>query len=145
MVYLESKFKVFPIILITYLSAFPLLAVYLYFVSPDVSVIFPLLLLILIAIFWFKALRIRANSIKITQDSIMMRRYLGIGKPIEYKNIALDGFVNVFESGRGITYESIFILEKGKRIGCISSFYHKNFDALKLRLKENVTDLGERK
>ncbi|WJS94783.1 hypothetical protein NYQ10_22145 [Flavobacterium johnsoniae] len=145
MVCLESKFKVFPIILVAYLSAFPLLAFYLYFVSPSVSAIFPVLLLTLIVIFWFKALRIRANSIKITQNSIMTRRYFGLGKSIEYKSIALDGFVNVFESGRGITYESIFILEKGKRIGCISSFYHKNFDALKLRLKENVIDLGERK
>ncbi|WPO79063.1 hypothetical protein [Flavobacterium sp. KACC 22761] len=143
MSYLKSKFKIFPIILISYFSVLPLLTIWLYFFTPNVSVILPVLFLSGVGFFWFKILRVRACSIKINKEQITLRHYFGIGKPLVYVNAELDGFTTVFESAKGTDYESIFILEKGKRIGCVSSFYHKNFENLKLGVKENLVDLGE--
>lgn len=138
---LKSKFKILPIILISYLSVLPLLAIYLCFFTPNVSVVFPVLLLAGIGFFWFKVLRVRASGIKINKEQVIVRHYFGIGKPVVYINNELDGFITMFESAKGVSYESIFILKKGKRIGCVCNFYHKNFESLKSSLKENLVDL----
>lgn len=143
MIVVKSKFKIFPIVLISYLSALPLLAFYLCFISPKENTILAILFLLFIVVFWLTILKTRANSIKMYEDSISVKRYFGLGKSKVYKYAELDGFATIFESGKGSLYESVFILEDGKRVGCVSSFYHANFNALKSNLKENLVDISE--
>ncbi|RXM46792.1 hypothetical protein [Flavobacterium sp. YO64] len=143
MIIIKSKFKIFPIVLISYLSALPLLAVYLCFISLKENIILAVLFLLFVVVFWLTILKTRANSITMYEDGILVKRYFGLGKSKVYKYAELDGFATLFESGKGSLYESVFVLEEGKRVGCISSFYHSNFDALKLNLKSNLVDLVE--
>ncbi|OXB02134.1 hypothetical protein B0A75_03690 [Flavobacterium oncorhynchi] len=143
MIIIKSKFKILPIVLISYLSALPFLAVYLCFISLKENIILVVLFLLFVVVFWLTILKTRANRITMYEDGILVKRYFGLGKSKVYKYAELDGFGTLFESGKGSVYESVFILEEGKRVGCISSFYHSNFDALKLNLKKNLVDLVE--
>lgn len=140
----KSKFKIFPIVLISYLSALPLLLIIVCLVSPKLNVILAtLVVLSIVVVFWMTILKSRSHSVEMSKDDISVKRYFGLGELVVYKYSKLDGFVTVMESAKGSVYETIFFLQKGKRVGCISSFYHKNFENLKLRLKENLVDLGE--
>lgn len=143
MITLESRFKFLPILLISILSSFPFLAFYIYIISPKESVAFPLVMFIMIAYFWFALIRTRVHKVIIEKDKIIVKRYYGLGRSISYSFSELDGFVVLSESGRLGVSESLFILEKGKRVICVCSYYLSNFDNLKLVLKENLTDLGE--
>lgn len=105
--------------------------------------IYAILFFLFIVFFWFTVLRTRASSIKMYEDGFAIKRYFGLGKSSVYKYVQADGFVTIFETAKGGLYESIFILENGKRIGSISSFYHNNFDMLKLTLENNLTNLGK--
>lgn len=142
---MKSKFKVFPILLVSYISIAPLLVVYLSYKSPVAGMTLPIVFLLFILFFWLTVFRTRACYIQIDKNDITIKRYFGIGKRIVCNFSELDGFVTIYESGKlGIT-ESIFILKDGKRVGSISSFYHSNFVDLKKHLQNNLVDLGEKK
>ena len=113
-----------------------------YIISSE-SVVFPLLVFSMIAYFWFTLMRTRVHKVIIEKDTITVKRYYGLGRSITYDFSKLDGFVVLVESGKLGDSESLFILEKGKRVVCVCSFYISNFNNLKLVLKENLTDLGE--
>lgn len=143
MITLKSRFKFLPIFLVSILSIFPFLAISIYIISPKVSVFFPLLVFIMVAYFWFSIVRTRIHKVIIEKNNIIVKRYYGLGKAIGYNFNKLDGFVVLFESGKLGISESLFIVENGKRVVCVCSYYVSNFDNLKLVLKENLTDLGE--
>lgn len=143
MMSIKSKFKFLPILLISILSFFPFLAIYLFITSPKESVTFPLVVFIIVAYFWFALVRTRVYKVIIEKNNIIVKRYYGLGRSIAYNFSKLDGFVVLFESGKLGISESLFILEKGKRVVCVCSYYLSNFNNLKLVLKENLTDLGE--
>lgn len=105
----------------------------------------PVVCLLFIVFFWLTVLKTRANRVIIAKDSIQVNRYFGLGKSKVYDFSKLEGYITLFESGRLGESENLFILVEGKRVGCISSFYHKNFDSLKASLKEKVRDLGVKK
>ncbi|MFH6994342.1 hypothetical protein [Flavobacterium sp. FlaQc-48] len=140
---IKSKFKFWPIFLISILSFFPFLAIYIYITSPTESVAFPLVVFIIVAYFWFALVRTRVHKVIIEKNNIIVKRYYGLGRSAAYSFSKLDGFVVLFESGKLGISESLFILEKGKRVVCVCSYYLSNFNNLKLVLKENLTDLGE--
>ncbi|MGE6353617.1 hypothetical protein ACQKCJ_07020 [Flavobacterium sp. NPDC079362] len=139
----NSKFKISPILLISILSILPFLAIYIYVISPQESVAFPLVVFMIIVYFWFALVRTRVHKVIIEKNNIIVKRYYGLGRSIAYDFSKLDGFVVLFESGKLGVSESVFILEKGKRVVCICSYYLSNFNDLKLVLKENLNDLGE--
>lgn len=141
---IKSKFKIFPVLLVVYVSVLPLLVVYLSATSPVAGLILPVLFLAFIVFFWMTVFRTRACEIEIRDNVIIIKRYFGLGKSIDYDFDSLDGFITLFESSKGNFSESIFILKNGKRVGSISSFYHINFNQLKLVFKEKLIDLGER-
>lgn len=143
MITLESRFKFLPILLVSILSFFPFLALYIYIISPNESVAFPLVIFIMIAYFWFALIRTRVHKVIIEKNNIIVKRYYGLGRSKTYSCSELDGFVVLFESGKLGISESLFILEKRKRVICVCSYYLSNFNNLKLVLKENLTDLGE--
>ncbi|OXA65590.1 hypothetical protein B0A67_24075 [Flavobacterium aquidurense] len=143
MVTLKSRFRILPILLISILSIFPFLALYIYSISPKESLAFPLVVFIIVAYLWLALVRTRVHKVIIEKNNITVKRYYGLGRSIVYDFSKLDGFVVLFESGRLGVSESLFILEKGKRVVCVCSYYISNFNNLKLFLKENLTDLGE--
>jgi hypothetical protein len=145
MIAISSKFKFFPIFLIGFISFPPLLVLYVTFNSTESDRTGPVVLLLLVVLFWMTVLRTRANKVSIDGEFLRVRCYFGLGKTKGYDCNQLDGFITVFESGRMGVSENLFILEKGKRVGCVSDFYHSNFDQLKVVLKERTNDLGERK
>ncbi|MFQ6601988.1 hypothetical protein [Flavobacterium sp. C3NV] len=144
MMSIKSKFKLWPILLVSYLTILPLGVVYFSAMSPVAGMFLPILFLLFIVFFWLTVFRTRAYKVEMDGNTLIVKRYFGLGKSTAYNFNALDGFITLFESAKGTVHESVFILEKGKRIGSISSFYHSNFDQLKSILKDKLIDLGER-
>ena len=140
----QSKFKFLVIFLFLNITILPPLVIYLSATSPVADMVLPFLLLLFVVFFWLTVFRTRAYKLEIDGDTIIVKRYFGAGKSVNYDLKALDGFITIVESAKGGVYESIFILQDGKRVGSISSFYHSNFDQLKSILKEKLIDLGER-
>lgn len=138
----KSTFNFLAILIVSFVTILPFLVVYLSATSPVAGMILPVLLLVFVAFFWLTVFRTRAYKVEIEGNSIIVKRYFGIGKSIVYDFNTLDGFITLFESAKGSVYESIFILKNGKRVGSVSSFYHSNFDQLKLILKDKLIDLG---
>ena len=142
---IKSKFNFFAILIVSYITVLPVLAIYLSATSPVAGMVLPVLFLVFIVIFWVTVFRTRAHKIEIKGNIIIVKRYFGVGKPVVYDFSTLDGFIILFESAKGSVYESLFILKNGKRVGSVSSFYHSNFDLLKSILKDKMIDLGVRK
>ena len=140
----KSKFNFLAIFLVSFITVLPFLVVYLSATSLVAGMILPLLFLGFIVFFWLTIFRTRAYKVEIDGDIIIVKRYFGAGKPVVYDFRALDGFITVFESAKGSVYESLFILENGKRVGSVSTFYHSNFNQLQSILKDKLIDLGER-
>ncbi|WP_431242675.1 hypothetical protein ACQ9BO_23260 [Flavobacterium sp. P21] len=97
----------------------------------------------IIAYLWFALVRTRIHKVIIEKDNIIVKRYYGLGKTLVYNFSKLDGFVTLLENGKLGISESLFILENGKRVVCVCSYYLSNFSNLKLVIKENLPDLGE--
>jgi uncharacterized membrane protein len=140
----QSKFKFLVIFLVLNITILPPLVIYLSATSPVADMVLPFLLLLFVVFFWLTVFRTRAYKLEIDGDTIIVKRYFGAGKSVNYDLKTLDGFITIVESAKGGVYESIFILQDGKRVGSISSFYHSNFEQLKSILKEKLIDLGER-
>jgi len=143
MMVVNSKFKILSIFITSYVTILPLLLVYLCVTSPNAGMTLPVVFLLFILFFWLTIFRTRAHKVSFDKKTIRVKRYFGMGKSKIYDFNRLDGFITMFESGKLGVSETIFILEKGKRVGSISSFYHSNFENLKANLKENLIDLGE--
>lgn len=140
----NSKFKILPIFLASYITVLPLLLIYLCATSPVAGMTLPIVFLFFIVFFWLTVFRTRAFKVETDINTIIVKRYFGMGKSTIYNFNELEGFITLFESAKGTIHESVFILKNGKRIGSISSFYHSNFDQLKSILKDKLIDLGER-
>lgn len=140
----QSKFKFLVIFLVFYITILPPLVIYLSATSPVADMVLPVLFLLFVVFFWLTVLRTRAFKVEMDGNTVIIKRYFGLGKSIGYDLKTLDGFITIVESAKGGVYESIFILKDGKRAGSISSFYHSNFEELKSILKEKLIDLGER-
>lgn len=140
----KSKFNFFSILIVSYITVLPLLVIYLSATSPVAGMTLPFLLLVFVLFFWLTVFRTRAYKFEIEGDTIIVKRYFGAGRSAAYDFNTLDGFITLFESGKGVVSESLFILNNGKRVGSVSSFYHSNFDQLKSILKDNLIDLGVR-
>jgi hypothetical protein len=140
----NSKFKILPIFLASYLTVLPIMVVYLSAISPVAGLSLPIVFLLFVIFFWLTVFRTRAYKVEMDGNTIIVKRYFGLGKSTTYNFHELDGFITLFESAKGAVHESVFILKNKKRIGSISSFYHSNFDQLKSILKDKLIDLGER-
>ena len=102
----------------------------------------PILFLFFILVFWGTVFRTRAHRVTIDQQCVVVKRYFGLGKSESYALNSLDGFVSLFESGKLGVSENLFILQKGKRVVCISEFYHSNYGELKKILIERLINFG---
>lgn len=144
MMNIRSKFKSLPIFIATFLTVLPLLVIYLSFTSPEAGMLLPILLLLFVIFCWLTLFRTRAHKLTIDDRYIIVSRYFGLGKSKVYEINSLDGFIILFEVGKQGISEFLFILENGKRVASISTFYQSNFDELKQVLREKIRDLGEK-
>ncbi|WP_026934270.1 hypothetical protein [Christiangramia echinicola] len=127
------------------LSAFGLL--YLIIKYPDVNLILPSLYLTFVIYFWLTEFRTRAHRIEILNDKILKREYFGLGKEKIYKIKDVDGFYyssqpNTYGDFEYRDYEYIFIIQKGKRIACLSKFYLRNYKTIKPIIEKKIKNLG---
>jgi hypothetical protein len=141
----NSKFSFLVVFIAFFLAVLPVLLVFISFISPKASVILPILFMLFIVYFWLTEFRTRVCKLIINKENIVLRRYFGLGKSEIYDFKRLDGFITSFQSGKTGVFEFLFMLENGKRVGCVSSFYHCNYDELKEVLKEKMIDLGDEK
>lgn len=137
-----SKFKFLPILLASYISILPVMLIYLCYNSPYATMTLPILFLLFILVFWGTVFRTRAHRVTIDQQYVVVKRYFGLGKSESYALNSLDGFVSLFESGKLGVSENLFILQKGKRVVCISEFYHSNYGEFKKILIERLINFG---
>lgn len=144
MINIKSKFKLLAVLIASFLTILPPIAIYLSYISPEAGMILPIVFLLFIIIFWLTVFRTRAHKLAIDNKNIIVNKYFGLGKSKVYDISKLDGFITSFESGKLGVSEFLFILENGKRVACISSFYQSNFDELKEILKRKMLDLGEK-
>lgn len=142
MMSIVSKFKFLPILLASYISILPAMLIYLCYNSPYATMTLPILFLFFILVFWGTVFRTRAHRVTIDQQCVVVKRYFGLGKSESYALNSLDGFVSLFESGKLGVSENLFILQKGKRVVCISEFYHSNYGELKKILIERLINFG---
>ena len=122
------------------LSAFGLL--YLTIKSPDVNLILPSLYIIFVIYFWLTEFRTRAHKIEFVTGKILKISYFGLGKEKIYKIKDLDGFYYSSQPSTYGDYEFIFIIQKGKRIACLSKFYLRNYKKMKPIIEEKLKILG---
>lgn len=137
-----SKFKFLPILLASYISILPVMLIYLCYNSLYATMTLPILCLFFILVFWGTVFRTRAHRVTIDQQCVVVKRYFGLGKSESYALNSLDGFVSLFETGKLGVSENLFILQKGKRVVCISEFYHSNYGELKKILIERLINFG---
>jgi hypothetical protein len=144
MLSIASKFKLLAVLIASFITVLPPLVICLSYASPEAGLILPILFLLFVIFFWLTVFRTRAHKLTIDDKNIIVNKYFGLGKSKMYDISKLDGFVTTFESGKLGVSEFLFILENGKRVACISSFYQSNFDELKEILKRKIPDLGEK-
>ncbi len=142
---IKSKFRILPLFGAIWLTFFGFFLFYMCSVSPVATIVLPLLLLLFVAYFWLTEFRTRAHKISINNDVIYVRKFFGLGKSEVFHLKKLDGFETSIQSGKSRSFEFIFILKNGKRLVCISDFYHSNYCELKKNLVEKLSYSGEKK
>lgn len=80
--------------------------------------------------------------VRIEGDYLTIRKFGGIApiKKIFYSEI--DGFKTSMLFSRGGENEYLYLMQRDKKIGKLSDFYHKNYSSLKKEIKANLKDLG---
>lgn len=127
------------------LTFFGFFLFYICSVSPVATVVLPILFLLFVAYFWLTEFRTRAYKMSINNDVISVRNFFGLGKYEVFDLKKLDGFETSIQSGKSGSFEFLFILKNGKRVACISDFYHSNYGELKKSIVEKLSYFGEKK
>lgn len=112
----------------------------------------PLILLITIPVcilflVWIILGELRTKAIKviISYDKIEVRRYLGYGAPVEYWFSEIEGFTTVLLPSEYRDYESLSIIQGGRKIIKLSEFYHENYFELKAKISVKCRELKTEK
>ncbi len=96
-------------------------------------VVLPVIMLALIAVMIFGALRfvnfLRIDAAGVTYLNILTR------KKLNYKFSELDGYIIKKGRNRGVEYEIFQLVKDGKEFGPVSSSFYSNYDQLKGALR----------
>ena len=147
---LKSRFKLWSILIIagvilllTWILAMILHKLYINHKMPPFAM-FVFLTFFFIA--WnmlvFGELRINTIKVKIKDDEIVASNYLGLGLKKTYSFSGFEGFIKVIKPSKYSSYEYLYLLKNGKRVICLSQFYHSNYSDLKKCIEDKVPDLG---
>ncbi|UFH34087.1 hypothetical protein [Flavobacterium acetivorans] len=142
---IRSKFKILPFFTAIGLIFFGFFLFYICLVSPVATIVLPVLFLLFVAYFWLTEFRTRAHKISVNTDFISVCKLFGLGRSEVYDFKKLDGFEISIQSGKSGSFEFLFVLKNGKRVACISNFYHSNYGELKKILLENLSYFGVKK
>ena len=82
----------------------------------------------------FGELRTKAIYVRIENDRIIVKPYLGLGSKKEYKIGFFDGYTVPDLSSYGGTHEYLYLTKNNKKIIKLSAFHHSNY----LEIKELI-------
>lgn len=104
----------------------------------------PLLVLILFIIVWlvFGELRTKVVKVKIENNIINVRRFLGLGHNKSYNFSEFEGYKIAILPSEYQEYEYLYLLISGKKMIKISQFYHLNYTEIKQAIVRKTKNLG---
>lgn len=76
-------------------------------------------------------LRTKAIHVKIQNDSIKIKRYLGFGITRIYHIEEITGYKTSILTSKNGSYEYLYLMAGDRKIGKLSAFYHNNYQELK--------------
>ena len=83
-------------------------------------------------------LRKKATRLVLEHDRFTVRGYYGLGKPKQYGLSELSGLRSSVLSSENGNFEYLYFMMDKKRIACISSFHHLNFEEIRDYLQQKV-------
>ena len=130
---------------ISFLILLAALPVIIYYKLDPIAFFLVIFLVIVFVNAWliFGGLRQKVVVIDIGFDKIILKRYLGLGKPQTIYFTELDGFSISLLPTSTRYYEFLYAKSDGKKVFKLSEFYHRNYTGLKQALSEKLNYLGE--
>lgn len=89
-------------------------------------------------------LRTKCISVIISKNEIVVKRFFGILTKI-YTISEIEGWKYSHLTGKGGTYEYLYLYKAGNKVVKISEFYHKNYFKIKNHIQGNFKYLGYEK
>ncbi len=90
----------------------------------------------------FGELRTKMILFQIDKEKIIVKKLFGILGNRIYKISEVDGYkISKLQTKSGV-YEYLYIIKDGKKIAKLSEFYHKNYNKIKDKIKEEIVYLG---
>lgn len=88
-------------------------------------------------------LRKKATRLVLEHDRFTVSGYYGLGKPKQYGLNELSGLRSSVLSSENGNFEYLYLMMDQKRIACISSFHHLNFEEIRDHLQQKVKSLEQ--
>ena len=89
-------------------------------------------------------LRTKAIQVKIEDEQITVKSFLGFGIKRSYPLSEFDGMETALLPSKYDTYEYLYLVKNGKKLIKLSEFYHRNYPDLKEALLNKVPYMGEK-
>lgn len=146
----KFTFKAFliPLLLITFLYLITLIIPGIFITKNFSTPLFPRIFIPSILIFSFLIvfgeLRTKCISVIISKNEIVVKRFFGILTKI-YTISEIEGWKYSHLTGKGGTYEYLYLYKAGNKVVKISQFYHKNYFKIKNHIQGNFKYLGYEK
>lgn len=109
------------------------------------GLIFFVLLTAIWVVFVWGELRLKAFRIYFREDTIECIPFLGLGKKKSYSHNQITGYKIMLEPALPLPYESIILVSHEKELLQLSQFYFRNYEPMKLLIKDSFEDLGREK
>ncbi|MGZ3763393.1 MAG: hypothetical protein ACXVB0_00745 [Mucilaginibacter sp.] len=90
----------------------------------------------------FGEMRNKVIAIEIGFNTIIVKRYLGLGPSKIFYFDQIDGYKTSVLMSSAALYEYLYLMAGDKKIVRLSEYYHKNYAELKQLLSENFKNLG---
>lgn len=114
----------------------------------DITPLFPRIFIPSILIFSFilvlGELKTKCINVTINKNEIVVKRFFGIFTKT-FNLSEIDGWKYSHLTGRGATYEYLYLYNSGNKVVKMSQFYHKNYFQIKNHIQGNFKYLGYEK
>ncbi len=104
----------------------------------------PTILIFSFVLLFFGELRTKCISITINQNDIFVKKFFGLLTKT-HKISEIEGWKYSHLTGKGGTYEYLYLYKAGTKVLKISQFYHKNYFKVKNHIQRNFKYLGYEK
>lgn len=81
-------------------------------------------------------------KVKLEENYIIIQHFGGLGKGKKFLYSDLEGFKISILRSTGSNNEYLYFMKDNKKVGKISDFYHKNYQALKSTIETKLQNLG---